>query len=31
MKYHPDKNKDDPNASEKFQDIAAAYEVQVES
>lgn len=26
-KLHPDKNKDDPNASEKFQDLGAAYEV----
>jgi len=24
---HPDKNRDDPNANEKFQDISAAYEV----
>ena len=27
MKYHPDKNPDDPSASEHFQDINAAYEV----
>lgn len=27
IKYHPDKNKDDPNAQDKFQDINAAYEV----
>lgn len=26
-KLHPDKNKDDPNSSEKFQDLGAAYEV----
>uniref|UniRef100_A0A1B0EWR5 J domain-containing protein n=1 Tax=Lutzomyia longipalpis TaxID=7200 RepID=A0A1B0EWR5_LUTLO len=26
-KLHPDKNKDDPNASEKFQDLGAAYGV----
>lgn len=26
-KLHPDKNKNDPNASEKFQDLGAAYEV----
>lgn len=24
---HPDQNKDDPKAQEKFQDLAAAYEV----
>ena len=24
---HPDKNKDDPNASEKFSDLSAAYEI----
>lgn len=24
---HPDKNKDDPNASEKFNDLSSAYEV----
>ncbi|KAJ8679799.1 hypothetical protein QAD02_015586 [Eretmocerus hayati] len=27
QKLHPDKNKNDPNASEKFQDLGAAYEV----
>ena len=27
MKYHPDKNPDDPDAQTKFQDINAAYEV----
>lgn len=26
MKYHPDKNKDDPNAEEKFKEISAAYD-----
>lgn len=24
---HPDKNKDDPNASDKFSDLSAAYEI----
>lgn len=27
MKWHPDKNKDDPKAQEKFQDLSSAYEV----
>jgi len=27
MKWHPDKNTDDPKASERFQDLGAAYEV----
>jgi curved DNA-binding protein CbpA len=27
IKYHPDKNPDDPSAKEKFQKIANAYEV----
>ena len=27
MKWHPDKNKDDPRAQEMFQDLSAAYEV----
>ena len=27
MKYHPDKNPDDPDAQEKFHDINDAYEV----
>ncbi len=27
MKYHPDRNKEDPNASEKFKDASRAYEV----
>jgi len=26
-KYHPDSNKDDPNASKKFQDVSEAYEI----
>ncbi|XP_064105446.1 dnaJ homolog shv-like [Macrobrachium nipponense] len=28
--YHPDKNKDDPNAEDKFKDLGAAYEVLVD-
>jgi molecular chaperone DnaJ len=27
MKYHPDRNPDDPKASEKFKEAAEAYEV----
>lgn len=27
MKWHPDKNKDDPQAQDRFQDLSAAYEV----
>ena len=27
VQYHPDKNPDDPEADERFHDIAAAYEV----
>jgi DnaJ-class molecular chaperone len=27
MKYHPDKNPDNPSAEEKFRDISDAYEV----
>lgn len=28
--YHPDKNKDDPHAEDKFKDLGAAYEVLVD-
>ena len=27
MKYHPDRNSDDPNAPEKFKEASQAYEV----
>ncbi|MCJ1472859.1 hypothetical protein MMC13_001508 [Lambiella insularis] len=27
LKWHPDKNKDNPNASEKFKDVSQAYEI----
>ena len=27
MKYHPDRNPDDPSAKEKFSEISEAYEV----
>ncbi|KNG80424.1 DnaJ domain protein Psi, partial [Aspergillus nomiae NRRL 13137] len=27
LKYHPDKNKDNPSASEKFKEVSQAYEV----
>ncbi|MEA3476409.1 MAG: molecular chaperone DnaJ [Candidatus Cloacimonadota bacterium] len=27
MKYHPDKNRDDPNAAEKFKEASEAYEI----
>jgi len=27
LKWHPDKNPDDPSAVDKFTDVAAAYEV----
>ena len=27
MKYHPDRNPDDPSANEKFKEAAEAYEV----
>lgn len=28
--YHPDKNKDDPLAEDKFKDLGAAYEVLID-
>lgn len=28
-KFHPDRNKDDPNSHEKFQDISDAYQVKL--
>ena len=27
LKYHPDRNQDDPSAAEKFTEVTAAYEV----
>lgn len=27
MKWHPDKNKEDPQAQDRFHDLSAAYEV----
>src|ERR1700742_4194355 len=27
LKWHPDKNKDNPNASEKFKEVSQAYEI----
>lgn len=28
-KYHPDRNKNDPNAQKKFQEVSEAYEVRM--
>jgi len=30
-KYHPDMNKNDPNAQKKFQEVSEAYEVCLQS
>jgi DnaJ-class molecular chaperone len=29
LKYHPDKNPNDPKAADKFKEITAAYEVRI--
>ena len=31
MKYHPDRNPDDPSANEKFKEAAEAYEIITDS